>query len=273
MENPIWLNRTMIDVVFEGRHKAYGAFILRRNYEKNMALAMLIAISLFLVTINMPTILRNLKGEENTTTVFNIPPPVILETPDKPAIKPPVKTEINSTPKPPKPEIQYIAPTVVQENNEPEELPPTQSELASNIIGTTNVEGDSTGMDPGLIEGSVSNGVMEVIEDDSEKEPIPNYAVQQKPEFPGGEKALGKFITDHLHIPPDEMSGQLNILLQFVIDPEGHVRDIKVVRSSTKRLDQRAMDVVRNMPLWKPGKQNGRPVGVIMLLPIRIQYQ
>lgn len=82
-----------------------------------------------------------------------------------------------------------------------------------------------------------------------------------------------KYIQDHLHVSINDINGQLNILIQFIVDKEGNITDVKVIRSSIKSVDREAANMVSGMPRWKPGKQNGKPVRVIMTLPIKIQFQ
>ena len=89
------------------------------------------------------------------------------------------------------------------------------------------------------------------------------------PEFPGGTQALFKFISENLEYPQHAIDGQIEgrVVVQFVVDKTGKVGNIQVVRSIDKLLDQAAIDVVRALPAWKPGMQNGQPVNVRYTLP------
>lgn len=90
------------------------------------------------------------------------------------------------------------------------------------------------------------------------------------PEFPGGTQALFKFISENLEYPQHAIDGQIEgrEVVQFVVDKTGKVGNIQVVRSIDKLLDQAAIDVVRALPAWKPGMQNGQPVNVRYTLPV-----
>ena len=90
------------------------------------------------------------------------------------------------------------------------------------------------------------------------------------PEFPGGTQALFKFISENLEYPQHAIDGQIEgrVVVQFVVDKTGKVGNIQVVRSIDKLLDQAAIDVVRALPAWKPGMQNGQPVNVRYTLPV-----
>ena len=90
------------------------------------------------------------------------------------------------------------------------------------------------------------------------------------PEFPGGTQALFKFISENLEYPQHAIDGQIEgrVVVQFVVDKTGKVGNIQAVRSIDKLLDQAAIDVVRALPAWKPGMQNGQPVNVRYTLPV-----
>ena len=90
------------------------------------------------------------------------------------------------------------------------------------------------------------------------------------PEFPGGTQALFKFISENLEYPQHAIDGQIEgrVVVQFVVENTGKVGNIQVVRSIDKLLDQAAIDVVRALPAWKPGMQNGQPVNVRYTLPV-----
>ena len=105
-------------------------------------------------------------------------------------------------------------------------------------------------------------------------EPDPIYEVAEvMPEFPGGTPALFEFISRHLQYPQEAIDNQTEgrVVLQFVVDKEGKVGNIQVVRSIDKMLDQAAIDVIRTLPDWKPGMQNGQPVNVRYTLPVNFK--
>lgn len=109
--------------------------------------------------------------------------------------------------------------------------------------------------------------------------PMPTDSVYEvaevMPEFPGGTQALFKFISENLEYPQNAIDGHIEgrVVVQFVVDKAGKAGDIQVVRSIDKMLDQAAIDVVRALPAWKPGMQNGKPVNVRYTLPIAFKLQ
>ena len=102
-----------------------------------------------------------------------------------------------------------------------------------------------------------------------EQEPVFEVA-EVMPEFPGGPQALFEFIRDNLKYPQEAIDSQTEgrVILQFVVDKRGKVDNIQVKRSIDPALDRAAIDVVRALPAWKPGMQDGKPVNVKYTMPI-----
>jgi TonB family protein len=111
--------------------------------------------------------------------------------------------------------------------------------------------------------------------DTSQKLDKPIYDVDMMPQYPGGDAALLQFIKNNLHYPPAdaERNVQGRVTLRFVIDKIGQVTDIAVIRGLSTACDQEAIRVVKLMPNWIPGKQNGRTVPVYYTLPIVYKLQ
>jgi protein TonB len=101
------------------------------------------------------------------------------------------------------------------------------------------------------------------------------YIVEEMPEFPGGELALRKFISNAIKYPviAQENGIQGKVYVSFVVGKDGHVTDAKVVRSADPSLDKEAIRVVNSLPVWKPGKQRGKPVRVGFSVPISFVLQ
>lgn len=99
--------------------------------------------------------------------------------------------------------------------------------------------------------------------------------VEEMPEFPGGQAALMVYLQKNITYPAGarELGIQGKVFLSFVVDATGKVKDVKVVRGVDPSLDQEALRVVKAMPLWKPGKQSGRPVATMFNLPVNFKLQ
>jgi protein TonB len=269
-----------LDILFEGRNKDYGAYELRRSEDRRVRKALMGTASIALVIIGgyvlgntvkpMETAIRT---EAHTTTVLKdlaVPPPE-----DK-VIPPPLPA--NPTPPPPAASsIKVATPTIT-----PDELVRAQDEvvkldsIGNKTIALTTTEGDDiNGRDLGSLLGQ-AGGTGHVVEapsgggnTDIDK---PYTFVEMMPSFPGGDAALAKYLRDNVHYPrvAQENEIQGSVFVQFIVDRQGNITDVKTV-GATKGggLEDEAMRVVKKMPKWKAGRQNGEFVNVQFSLPIR----
>lgn len=102
------------------------------------------------------------------------------------------------------------------------------------------------------------------------QEEEPFQLVEQEPEFPGGESAMFQFIQKNVQYPmvAREQGIQGRVFVSFIVDKDGSISNVEIVKGVHASLDQEAMRVVKKMPKWSPGKSNGKPVKVKMRLPI-----
>src|ERR1700743_1246850 len=261
---PEWL-----DVVFTDRNKAYGAYELRKSNPKNTTKALVIGIVLFVFLISFQTILNFIsvfipKATEKvkiTNVVLQPPPPL-----DKTKPPPP-------PPEPPKPkvvQVKFPLP-VVKPDNEVKEQPPTVKELEVADPGQKTVKGDPNA-DIKIDEPVGNSDVKQVTEEDPNKI---FTAVEQEPTFAGGIEKFYAFLRNNIHYPAvaKENNVQGKVFVSFVVEKDGSLTDIKVVRSLGSGTDEEAVRVLKNSPKWKPGIQNGRPVRVYYTVPISFALQ
>lgn len=152
-----------------------------------------------------------------------------------------------------------------------EEKPPPKKELEKATASTVTVKGDENAKldapqkpDEGkiVVEEPKAPAKTEIFE-----------SVEQMPEFPGGENAMLAFIQKGLRYPKQaqENGTEGRVVVNFVVNETGDISDIKIVRSVKNGCDDEAMRVVRSMPKWKPGRQNGNAVKVLFSLPISFE--
>ncbi len=261
--NPQWL-----DVVFAGRNKSYGAYELRKDNSKTTSRAVIIGSLLFITLVSLPLIIRYISGilpeEEKVkiTEVVLAPPPPI----NKEELPPP-------PPEPPKPKIDQIKfppPVVVPAEQVRDEEPPTVEELKVADPGQKTIEGDPNA--DIVIDEPVGEAPKEVavIEDNS----IRDFAsVEVLPEFAGGMAGWGKYLQKNLKYPPMARENNITgrVIMSFVVEKNGQLTDIKVLRGIGGGCDEEAKRVLANAPAWIPGIQNGRPVRVAYTMPIFFQ--
>lgn len=100
-------------------------------------------------------------------------------------------------------------------------------------------------------------------------------AAEEMPSFPGGEKALMQYIKDNTYYPEElcEGAAQGRVMVGFVINEDGSISDVKVLRSLTPEFDEVAVKIVKGMPKWNPGKQNGKAVKTKYTVPVSFRTE
>lgn len=113
------------------------------------------------------------------------------------------------------------------------------------------------------------------VDEEESDEPVPYFKVENKPEFPGGDKALLIYLAKNIRYPAicQENGIQGNVYLSFVINERGQVTNVQVIQSPDRSLADEAVRVVRTMPDWKPGKQGNKGVKVTYQLPVKFRLQ
>ncbi|GAA0538114.1 energy transducer TonB [Chitinophaga japonensis] len=268
-----------LDILFDGRNKEYGAYALRRKYDQRVRNAMLGTASIVLVVIAGYVINNRLLV--SGTHIRSLPPAIAPIRPIDPLIEeakplPPPPALPSSSPPPVKPSIKFVNPAVVaDEAVAPEDAPPPMDELTIKAVGVTTADGVEDGIDPSLLPEGPGTGVIEAPvpapRDDREKV---FTGVEIPPSFPGGLEALARYLGDHIRYPhlaaENNISGVVTV--QFVVDYEGKIKDVKVL--SLPRgggLEEEATRVIKAMPRWKPGRQNGRAVSVLYSIPVNFR--
>ena len=99
--------------------------------------------------------------------------------------------------------------------------------------------------------------------------------MEQPPSFPGGNAALMSWLSSNIHYPPvaEENGIQGRVVVSFVVEPDGSITNVQVVRGVDPSLDKEAVRVTKAMPKWQPGKQNGQAVRVKYNLPVTFKLQ
>ena len=244
------------DVVFEGKNQEYGAYEDRQKAPKRHMISLLIAVVFFSLAVSAPTLIRvflpkkNVK-ENRTVVLENIK----MDAPkDKPLEAPP--------PPPLKAAIKFTPPEIKPDEEVTEEVK-TQDQLIDSkaAISITDVVGSD---DPNAVDPA------DLRKDVTEEANVVYQTVEQMPEFPGGIEEMTKFLQKNLVYPPSAQENGISgkVYIQFVVDKSGKISNVKVMRSLGGGCDEEAVRVVRKMPPWTSGKQNGKAVSVWFTLPI-----
>lgn len=255
------LKRQWTDIVFEGRNKAYGAYELRMSNPKTTVRAFILGALIFGFAVASP-MLANLipESEEDTATLDK--KIVTIKLPPKE--KPPENLPPPPPPPPKVDQVKFVKPVVAKAEEVVEE-PPKIKEIVDKKLGAETIKGDP---DAELTVEPVGNGPKDVIAEDNN---IYNTAgIEVKPDFPGGMEKFYKFISKNYQVPEEEgLKGK--VFVSFVVEKDGSLTDIKVIRDIGYGTGKEAIRVLKSAPKWNPGEQNGKKVRVLFSLPINIQ--
>ncbi len=266
----VLFEKKYLNIIFDNRNKEYGAYKLRMEYEKNIAIALFSSILLLVI---VPVSIKGYKYFFPAHQTFKASGPIILS--DIDLIVPDVTVEKlqSMPPKGTPPPSDALTPMVVTDNTA-EDRDTTRDELlAMNTTGTPS--NGPIGVPTGVEGGA---GPIDVVVEHKPEIVVPPTILafaEEMPEFPGGETALLRYIKDHLEYPAREREEGISgtAIVSFVVDENGQVINVTAVRSSTRGFKSSSEEVVAQLPKFKPGKQSGKNVKVRMSVPIKFQTQ
>ena len=271
------LDNNWVDLVFEGRNKEYGAYVLRKETGKRNLKSMLLV---FAVIIAIMAAVAAKVAIENA-----FPKKVAMETDvelsklaqkkeAKVEKKAPVKVEEQKVVEKVKSSVKFTPPVIKKDSEvKPEEELKSQEDLnkTNTAIGSFDVKGNDEA-------GGEVLKAKEVIahpEPPKEEETKVFDVVEVMPSFPGGQGALFEWLSKNIKYPvvAEENGVQGRVIVTFVVERNGSITDVQVVKSVDPSLDKEAVRVVKAMPHWIPGKQNGSAVRVKFTVPVTFRLQ
>ena len=266
--------RDALDIVFADRNRAYGAYQLRRAYPRYLGRALGIGFMLIGLALVLPQILKAVSTAFLEPAPLNVeimmgPPPLIENTPP-PVVMPPASPRLE------RPLRRFVPPTVMPDEQVADDRTPAQ-ELMLNTdadIGTKDRASDDDAP-PSLDDGADFPPEVETKTSKPDEGEYNLVTVQKAPTFPGGEQALLQYLAENINYPAlaRENNIQGTVALSFVINKDGAVSDISILKEVGGGCGKEAMRVVQSMPRWSPGEANGHPVKVRFTLPVRFRLQ
>ncbi len=271
-----------IDLIFEGKNKNFGAYTLRKASAKRHNRAMLVILVVLLI-VALLGLLANTVLQKNDARPEDQVEQALID----------YSTEDVEDDEPEEPEQQRVEEqlpealpeeilntvkatelAIVRDEEVVEEIK-SQDELkdTDTAVGTTDFDKGTDDLNV------VREHKNEVIVEEKKPEPVDDNkvfdVVEQKPQFPGGEAALLKYVAEHIRYPAmaQENNIQGRVVVQFVVTKTGAVGEVKVVRGKDPDLDKEAVRVVKSLPKFVPGKMNGHAVNVWYTLPIQFKLQ
>ena len=270
------IDNSWVDLVFEGKNQSYGAYQLRKSTGSRNVKAMLIMLAIGIAIAAFVAI----KGVVENAMKQDVAIEADVEL-AKLAEKKEAKVEKKEEPKIEKVEVEKVkssvkfVPPVIKKDSEvkPEEELKSQEEL--NKTNTAIDAFDVKGNDEAAGEVLKAKEVIAQPEPPKEEETKVFDVVEQMPSFPGGPSALMQFLSSNIKYPvvAEENGVQGRVVCTFVVEKDGSITDVRVIKSVDPSLDKEAMRVVKSMPRWIPGKQNGSAVRVKYTVPVTFRLQ
>lgn len=272
-----------VDLIFEGRNHEYGAYKLRKGTPKRNVYSIIVIAILAALLVGIYVAksaydkyqAAHAKNEAVTEiSALNQPKQKKAEVKRKEIVEPEKKEVVKEV----KSSIKFTAPVIKKDNEvKPEEEMKTQAELmqTNTAIGALDVKGNSDNGEILKVTQRVADEPVKPAEEKPEVENKVFEVVEQMPSFPGGPSALMKYLSENIKYPvvAQENGVQGRVVVSFVVERDGSITDVKVARSVDPSLDREAMRVVRSMPHWIPGKQNGSAVRVKYNVPVSFRLQ
>ena len=261
MTNQEILQADMLDILFEHRNKAYGAYSLRRQYNNRLFMALGIALSA-VVLFYLITLLKQNKGGEGP--FFDREGSAVVIEPIE--IKPPKDSDPPVAKNLTKPaEIKNVTIRIVPNDVKTDEIP-EQDVIATNIISTQTEEGT-------IPEDPNAHASKSTDKGDADKvttEPTPDFnPVETPPRFPGGPSALALFFSNTLSSPTDLEAGEKKVVLvRFVVGEDGSITKAEIMQSGGDTYDREVLRAFKRMPHWIPAIQNGNKIAVSFTQPV-----
>jgi protein TonB len=272
------IDNSWVDLVFEGKNQEYGAYVLRKETGKRNVKALvwvLIGIALIFAIAYANLAIQNaIKQNASIDTDVEL-----SKLAQKKEAKVERKEEVKKVEleqkvvEKVKSSVKFTAPEIKKDDEvKPEDELKSQDDLSktNTAIGVYNVEGNDEA------EGEVLKAKEVVVDEKPKEEETKVFdVVEQMPQFPGGPQALFEYLSKNIKYPvvAEENGIQGRVIVTFVVERDGSITDVKVAKSVDPSLDKEAMRVVKSMPNWIPGKQNGSAVRVKYTVPVTFRLQ
>ncbi|MFV0471582.1 MAG: energy transducer TonB [Paludibacteraceae bacterium] len=263
------------NIIFEGKNKEYGAYEIRNNSSKRHLIAYVVVAVFALFAFSIPR-LTHMFGVQTDSTEANGSVKLSIIDMSKPKVPDENIQKVYQAPEPEvklKNSIKFTTPKIEPDEKvkEEDELK-GQEELMRNkdVISVATVkDGSEDGINIKELEGNKL-----IVADNTVDESVKEI-VEIMPTFPGGETELLKYLKEHIVYPvvAAEVGVQGKVTVQFVVGKDGSIENVHIARGVDKSLDAEAVRVIKSMPKWIPGKQDGRAVRVKFTVPVNFQLK
>jgi len=273
------LDQKWIDLVFEGKNEAYGAYQIRKDTtsRNNMAMLYLLLglaaiVGIFFAWGGIANAIAASEERNEGTEALEM----VVEEQEEAEEDEEIVYDIQ-------PEEEQVQQDQLMNSEKftdyamddeaPQEVTKTQDETEKSDVAISSVTFDQ-GSDEGQEVLKQNQVVVEKVEEKEEETKV-FEVVEQMPQFPGGDAALMQYLSSHIKYPAvaEENGIQGRVVCTFVVERNGSITDVRVVKSVDPSLDKEAVRVIKSMPNWIPGKQNGSAVRVKYTVPVTFRLQ
>ncbi|MEO7265071.1 MAG: energy transducer TonB [Ferruginibacter sp.] len=264
------LNADVLDIIFEGKNKAYGAYQLRKNYNRTMGKALIVTASalIFILLATMAANYLNKNSEKDALDVVDTqlaevkkdePPP---PPPPPPPPTPPPPPEIN--------QVKFTPPKIVKDEEvKPEEK--IEEIKEDQVISTKTVESENKTQ---IVQAPVEDKGTQVVEvpkkEDDEGKIFTKVEVDAA--FPGGNAAWGRYLKNNLNaetpVENGASEGTYTVVVRFIVSKDGSISDVVAETKHGYGMEAEAIKIIKKGPNWTPALQNGRHVNAYRRQPI-----
>ena len=265
------ISNDWVDLIFEGKNQAYGAYKLRKGTSRRNIISIIIVVVVALLAFSVIAIKKIVDPNTEKVASTQVTELSNLEQKQKKAeVKKQIKVqEPEKVVERVKSSVKFTAPVIKKDSEvKPEDEIKTQDQLMQNkaAIGSFDVKGN----DDANGEVLKAKEVIAQPEPPKVEENKVFDMVEEMPSFPGGPAALMQFLQSNTHYPAvaQENGVQGRVTVSFVVEKDGSITDVQVARSADPSLDKEAVRVVKSMPRWTPGRQNGSTVRVKFNVPV-----
>jgi protein TonB len=270
------IDNSWVDLVFEGKNQAYGAYQLRKSTGSRNVKALIsmfvgfaIIAAIVIAKVQIENAIARSVAVETDVELSKLAEKkeAKVEKKEQPKVEQTVVEKVKSS-------VKFTAPEIKKDSEvKPEEELKSQEDLnkTNTAIGAFDVKGN----DESAGEVLKAKEVIAQPEPPKQEETKVFDVVEEMPSFPGGPGALMSFLSSNIKYPvvAEENGIQGRVIVAFVVERDGSITDVRVVKSVDQSLDKEAVRVVKSMPRWIPGKQNGSAVRVKYTVPVTFRLQ
>ena len=260
------LTADLLDIIFENRNKAYGAYSIRRAYPSHLKKAMGIML-LMVVSASVYVMSKPKKGDTPIFIAKDTVTVILDEVVDTKKPKEPEQQKRTVAEQPPtKPDF---VPQIVDDHLVRKEVPDRTDTAIYNPGAEVNPGTPGGGEFIQADKGSQTNILPDPPQETAPVDPPILESPEEKAEFPGGLEAWTRYLQRMLRVPDDlEAGDRKTVRVKFVVNADGEVTDAIITLSGGKEFDKEVLRVIGRMPKWKPGKQRGKPVASYFTQPV-----